>query len=141
MRSNRIFTYFSIFFLLLPTLLFAETCPSIKDIKHLTLGDWKFYDSDDDTPLSAARIKQFREISNEFALAEWPNENNTNNAIHCYYRDKNGANLEAYLANHHFQPNNTKKIWYPVTGYMHCAAGKDECTFERALDRKQLAKR
>ena len=108
---------------------FAETCPQIKDIKSSTATGWKVYDSEDGTLLSAKRAAQFKKQITQFSLAEWTSEPNPNGAIHCYYRDQNGSDLDAYLAKKNFSPENATKIWYQVSGAMQCAAGVEKCIF------------
>jgi hypothetical protein len=121
---------------------FAETCPSISDIKGNSLNAWKAYDSDDGKPLSAAREAQFKKIVEQFTLAEWVRDKKKNSAsIHCYYSDKTGSSLEAYLAKNNFHPKlSQNNFWYQVSGSMHCAAGKEKCEFINPLGTKnQLA--
>lgn len=121
----------------------AETCPSVSAIKNNQAAGWKAYDSDDGTALSPTREAQFKEVVLQFALAEWVNAKNSRGSIHCYYRDKTGSNLEAYLAKDNVKPKiNPKQFWYTVSGYMHCAAGTKSCEFENPLfNQKQLAKK
>lgn len=121
----------------------AETCPRVIDVKNNNLSGWKAFDSDDGSPLSAARETQFKKMVEQFALAEWKNGKNKLTSIHCYYRDKTGSSLEAYLAKDNFSPSNKpKSFWYKVSGFMHCAAGTDKCQFEtRVLHQPQLANR
>ncbi|MFZ2316155.1 MAG: hypothetical protein WAW86_10935 [Gammaproteobacteria bacterium] len=113
-------------------LCFAETCPTILALKHSALSDWKVYDSDDGKLVSAHRATEFKRIAQQFALAEW-----SKGKIHCYYRDKEGSDLEAYLAKDHFALSNNKNYWYEVSGFMHCAAGMNECEFEQMGKPKQ----
>lgn len=122
---------------------FADTCPSVKDIKGQSINGWKVYDSDDGTPLSSAREKEYKKTVEEFALAEWANQQNRKGTMHCYYRDATGSSLEAYLAKDDFIPQNHKNYWYKVSGFMHCAAGMDKCRFDHRVlnNQKQLAKR
>jgi len=121
----------------------AERCPSVADIKNNSLRDWKTYDSDDGQPLSAAREAQFKKIVEQFALAEWSKSKKQPGSIHCYYRDRTGSSLEAYLAKDNFVPKvHAKSFWYQVSGFMHCAAGMDKCEFvTHPLTKNQLAKK
>jgi len=122
---------------------FSATCPSVKDIKNNALAGWKAYDSEDGMPLSAARETAFKKNIEEFTLAEWANDKNKNSTIHCYYRDKEGSHLEAYLAKDNFAPKvAANSFWYKVSGYMHCAADMAKCQFEkRFLPKTRLAKK
>jgi hypothetical protein len=116
---------------------FADSCPSVTAIKNNTLGGWKMYDSDDGAPLSAKRIALFQKNAEQFVLAEWAQQKN--GMIHCYYRDHNGANLEAYLAKDHLMPVKSHTYWYQVSGYMHCAANSEQCAFQQQV--QQLARK
>jgi hypothetical protein len=110
---------------------FALTCPSISSIKNNLLTGWKAYDSDDGTLLSKKRESQFKQNAQEFALAEWKwtGTDKTTGTIHCYYRDTNGSDLEAYLSKGNYSPENSRDYWYDVSGSMHCAAGMEKCEF------------
>lgn len=115
---------------LLSQISYAETCPDVSDVKNNKLVGWKFYDSEESTPLSIKRETAFKKEVTAFALAEWASKDQKNSAMHCYYLDKNGSDLEAYLARDHFIPKNSKN-WYQVSGFMQCAAGMKNCEFEK----------
>lgn len=120
----------------------AETCPTVNEIKKNSLKSWKAYDSLDGKVLSSARETRFKNMIEEFALAEWKTTKPLKGTIHCYYRDKTGSSLEAYFAKNNFKPNNRKHFWYEVSGYMHCAAGMDKCEFNnQMMGRTQLARK
>lgn len=123
---------------LLNTGSFADTCPTISQVKHSKLTNWKVYDSDDGKLVSAHRASEFKRIAQQFALAEW-----AKGKIHCYYRDKDGSDLEVYLAKDHLSVSNNKNYWYEVSGFMHCAAGMKECEFQstKSTHTPQLAKK
>lgn len=125
---------------------YAETCPSVEDIKHQKLAaGWHAYDSEDGKPLPPARMAQLITYIDQFALAEWSSNKRAGGIIHCYYRDKHGSDLEAYFSKEHFKPDNGKNVWYQVSGHMHCAAGMDKCTFNTnstpIAPQKQFAKK
>jgi len=124
-------------------MVYAETCPKVSELKHLKLTSWKAYDSDDHKQLSSAREQQFKKAVEAFVLAAWSDNKKTPGRIHCYYRDKSGSTLEAYLAKDHFKPKKlAHHYWYSVSGHMHCAASSKECEFEGGLlQNKQLASR
>lgn len=129
-------------FVLFSQICFAETCPSIKDIKKASIKGWTAFDSEDGKPLSSERLAQFKTLVEQFALAEWSNEDAKAGVIHCFYRDKEGAALEAYLAKSNFSPINQKNMWYEVSGAHQCAAGMKECEFKATiLDRPQVAQK
>lgn len=110
---------------------FAETCPRIQDIKHHQLHAWKLYDSEENILLTGKRRVDFFSKIDHFALAEWAGHDKKNlGAIHCYYKDKNGSTLEAYLTKDHYSVKNDPEYWYPVSGLMECAADPNNCEFE-----------
>ncbi|MBX3708337.1 MAG: hypothetical protein KIT56_06565 [Gammaproteobacteria bacterium] len=133
----------SVILVILCTVSFADTCPSVADIKKSALNGWKAYDSDDGMPLSQTREAQFKKMIERFALAEWSNPKSKHDSIHCYYIDNTGSSLEAYFAKEDLSPKNKpNSFWYQVSGFMHCAAGKDKCEFEKhTLGKQQLARR
>jgi hypothetical protein len=116
---------------------YADTCPTLKTIKSTPLTTWKAYDSDDHIQLTAEQTKTFINSIDQFSLAEWVQEGSEKGSIHCYYSDKNGSVLEAYLAKTSYVPENSKNRWYEVSGSMHCAAAQEECLFN--LDKKFVA--
>lgn len=109
----------------------AENCPTVADIKKNNIAGWKILDSDEGTPLSAKRQSQYINGIKEFALAEWTNHGKNVGTIHCYYRDNNGSELEAFLTKDNFVPTNAKNYWYQVSGSMDCAAGSEKCAFSK----------
>lgn len=127
-------------FIVFSHICFAETCPSVQTIKSNALKGWVVFDSEDGKPLSSERLAQFKELVEQFALAEWSSIDSKTGAIHCFYRDKEGSALEAYLAKEHFSPINSKNLWYEVSGAHQCAAGMKECEFKaNILDVPQVA--
>lgn len=125
-----------------------ETCPTLSEVKHQLPKGWSLFDSDDGTPLSQERTQRFKNAVQQFVLAEWSQDphNQDSGSIHCYYRDQNGSNFEAYVAKSSYVLINPKKVWYHVTGFMHCTAGPDKCLFESyrnkiTLRHRQFAKR
>jgi hypothetical protein len=112
---------------------FADTCPTVVDIKQASLNGWRAYDSDDDTPLSSKRFDQYKSYIVKFVLAEWVTKQAKQpGSIRCYYRDKEGSTLEAYLAKDNLLLQDKKQVWYQVSHAMHCAAGFEACTFVSA---------
>ncbi len=128
--------------MLLAPLSFAETCPSVHQVKHNLLVGWIAYDSDDGKPLSAKRRAAFIKHADEFALAEWSKKDKLHGAIHCYYKDRTGSALEAYLGKANFALNDTNRYWYQVSGFKQCAAGMEKCDFnQHPFLQQQLAKK
>jgi hypothetical protein len=119
--------------------LFAETCPSVQAIKSQHANGWKAYDSDDHTLLAGKRATNFKEHIEQFALAQFVANRH---AMRCYYRDKNGSELEAYLQKDNLLPAVGHSYWYQVSGAMHCAAGANQCAFQSpVIAQTQLAKK
>ena len=85
-------------------------------------------------------MTQFTNHIDQFSLAEWMQSGPQKGAIHCYYSDKNGSVIEAYLAKDNFAPQNTNHAWYQVSGSMHCAAGMDACLFDPHTTAQQPTK-
>lgn len=116
---------------------FAEMCPSVQSIQHHALQGWKVYDSEDGTLLPPVRLSHFQQQAKLFALAEWKQ---SGRAMHCYYKDQTGSDLEAYLAKENFVPINPNHYWYAVSGALQCAAGMDKCEFKNLPAPQRLAK-
>lgn len=118
---------------------FAETCPSISDIKNNKIRDWTAYDSDTKIALSAPELNHFKKSAEKFVLAEWSKKKNGD--IHCYYSDASGSQLQAYFSKNSFVPEKARHHWYLVSGHMHCAAGNEECSFRINPMQQQLAQK
>ncbi len=128
--------------LFIASLTHAENCPTVGMIKNNLMNKWQAYDSDDNKPLSKKRLAIFMRNVKQFTLAEWQSKDEKHSALHCYYRDKNGSQLEAYLTKNDLMPINNKQLWYQVSGAMHCAAGMDQCLFQRDITpQPKLAKK
>jgi len=121
-------------------LAFADTCPTVKDIKANKLAGWVAYDSEDSKPLAQKRADDFIKSADQFILAEWSNRGKTGNSIHCFYRDVNGSDLEAYLTKSNLVPEHSKK-WYSVSGAEQCAAGNNMCKFAHLDNQPRLARK
>lgn len=119
--------------LLITSHAFAENCPTIGMIKHDMMNKWQAFDSDDNKALSQKRLAQFKRNVEQFTLAEWQSKDTLHSAMHCYYRDKNGSQLDAYLAKDDLIPANNKQLWYQVSGATHCAAGMEKCMFQQSI--------
>ncbi len=127
--------------LLLCQSLYADTCPSLKSLKAAPSITWKAFDSDDGKELSLKNTTLFINSIDQFSLAEWVQQGPNKGSVHCYYSDRNGSVIEAYLAKANFTPQNAKHYWYQVSGSLHCAAGMDDCLFEptKATEQPTLA--
>ena len=115
---------------ILSSLTFAETCPSLDKIKHHQIQGWQLYDSSEGTLLEKKRTSQFMQQAEKFVLAEWVAKNAKTGTIHCYYRNSDGNNFEAYLAKDKLSPHKNRNEWYQVTDLLQCAAGLEKCTFD-----------
>lgn len=119
---------------------FAETCPSVATIKSQHLAGWQAHDSDSGKPLDKRRSADFVKSAEQFILAEWSTHSSKGSSIHCFYRDVNGSDLEAYLTKENLVPQNDKQ-WYRVSGAMHCAAGNNMCKFAQLKEQPRLARK
>lgn len=132
-------TFFTCLLCLVSAYVFADTCPSVHDIKTGALNGWKIFDSEEGTPLPPRRKAMFKKQIEQFVLAEWPENSKKHSVIHCYYRDHDGSNLEAYLSKSNYVPKQLP-YWYKVTGNLDCAASQTKCQFV-SFKRTQLAAR
>lgn len=114
--------------LLAPLTCLADSCPSVAMIKQQTLTGWVMLDRDSNQPVKTLDHKRFIHDADKFALVEWKNQH-----IRCFYHDKAGSVLEAYILKPHakFAPMQ-KNFWYQSTGYLACAASLDKCAFKKA---------
>jgi hypothetical protein len=126
-------------FILFGQFSYADSCPTVNQIKHNEIKSWHVFDSDDHKLLSDNRLTKFKNEVEEFALAEWVARGHKQGAVHCFYRDKHGSTLEAYLGKNHFNLSQNK-YWYQVSGAMHCAADSISCGFYQSNNSTQLAK-
>jgi len=117
----------------------AETCPSIDMLKDQHFNAWKFYDTDDGKLLSAKRIAQFKKEAEEFVLAESVTNSQHKKIIRCYYHDKNGSTLNAYIAKENFIVGSNHSYWYEVSHATQCAADINMCEFQQST-LQQLAR-
>ncbi len=114
---------------------YADVCPSVKELKEHKARLWRAFDSDDHKPLSAKREARLKTEITHFSMAEWA-VTDKKNGMHCYYTNDSGSNLEAYFARENILSINTSKYWYPVTGQMQCAASPEKCTFQSLPDKQ-----
>ncbi|OGT58648.1 MAG: hypothetical protein A3F14_01965 [Gammaproteobacteria bacterium RIFCSPHIGHO2_12_FULL_43_28] len=122
---------FALCLTLLTQIALAETCPTVSAIKHGALNGWQVYDSDDNKPLTAKRLADFKKSIRQFVLAEWKENTAQRGIMRCYYVDGDGSELEAYVAKNHFLPNKRKSEWYQVSGSLDCAASMGQCSFDQ----------
>lgn len=120
---------------------FADSCPSIQTIQHGALKQWQLYDSDNHQLLSKNNMPEFKKYAKQFALAEWHQEKNHLNTLRCYYRDEDGSLARAYLGKKNLNPKLANNSWYSVSGAMHCAASRDQCSFQSRQMPQQFAKK
>jgi hypothetical protein len=131
-------SFFMIACLAISTHVYADTCPSVADLKTNKAKLWRAFDSDNGKPLPPAREARLKKEIVNFALAEWSHANNKS-MMHCYYKNSDGSHIEEYFAKESISPKNNSKYWYPVTGMMQCAAGADQCQFQTPAIKHQLA--
>lgn len=109
------------------TIAYAEHCPRIEDIKTNHALTWEILDSIDHQPLSRHRLAKFKAALTGFMLAELPL--NQNGKIRCFYKDKAGSDMEAYLEKSHRNLHTKALPWYQVSGAMQCTATLETCKF------------
>lgn len=107
----------------------ADICPSVQSLKNNKVSHWQAFDSDNGKPLTPIREARLKHQITQFALAEWSSKQDKNR-IHCYYKNQNGSDLEAYFARNSTVQVKPSRYWYEVTGMMQCAAGADKCQFQ-----------
>lgn len=127
-------------FLLMSSVSLAETCPTVQAIQQDALAGWKIYDSDDNHPLALAQQKQFQQAVARFVFATWENNNKQSGKIACYYNNKQGSQLSAYLAKTNTLLYANQTYWYPVSRALHCAASEAFCQFN-SIFKNHLKKR
>src|SRR3990167_5794002 len=112
------------FILVCSTTCFADICPSVDDVRGQHANDWIAYDTENNQPLSQERLAQFKQSMVQFTMVEWADSTKQKGTIHCYYRDKDGSDMEAYLSKDNLTPTKTaSKYWYQVSGATQCAGG------------------
>ena len=131
---HKLFT--TVLCLIFSSSVYAEACPSVKDLQANHAKSWRAFDSDNHKPLSPKREARLKAEITHFSMAEWAVVNKKN-GMHCYYTNDNGSNLEAYFAKENILSINTSKYWYPVTGQMQCAASPEKCAFQSLPDQQQ----
>lgn len=109
---------------------FADICPSVDDIRGQRAIGWTAYDTESNQPLSEERLQQFKQSMVQFTMVEWADTTKDKGTMHCYYRDKDGSDMEAYLSKDNLTPSKmASKYWYQVSGASQCAASMAECEF------------
>ena len=114
-------------FLTLTTATLAETCPSISQLKENNFHGWEPYNSDSGEPLFPQQLTDFKKDVRQFLMAEWA-EGAPEGESHCYYGDKNGNYMDAFLARHGFHDAPSAN-WHNDGGFMRCKGEAGNCVF------------
>lgn len=118
----------SIFMFCYTNIVFAETCPSLAEIKNSYFHDWVAFDSDNGMPLSKQQVYTFIKKVRQFSMAEYA-EGAPEGADHCYYGDNNNQFMFAFLAKEDLKPNTKTGNWKYQGGFLRCYGDVDECLF------------
>jgi hypothetical protein len=112
---------------------FAETCPTILEIKNNYFRGWQALNINSGNPVPTTILENFRNTVQHFALAEWM-EDAPEGAGHCYYQgqDRNDPGyLEVFLAKANVINSPDNHNWKPVgSDVMQCRVGIDACVFQ-----------
>ncbi len=106
----------------------TTTCPSVAELKNHQLNGWVAYNSDSGEELPLSQIKIFEKETSQFLMAEWA-EGAPEGTSHCYYSDKRGEYMNAFLAQHDHYPNLQTGNWRNESGFLRCHADTKQCTF------------
>jgi hypothetical protein len=112
---------------------FAETCPTILEIRNNYFHGWQVLNINSGNPVPASTLENFKNTVQHFALAEWM-EDAPEGAGHCYYQgqDRNDPGyLEVFLAKANVITIPANHNWKFVSpNVMQCRAGIDDCVFQ-----------
>lgn len=118
-----------IIFLGVSTYAHAETCPSVVDIKNHALQGWEVYSSDNGSPLTSKQFDKFKQLVQQFSLAEYA-EDAPEGAGHCYYADSTHPYMFAFLAKMNVEPDNTNHQWHNQGDFLRCQSTIADCLFK-----------
>lgn len=104
------------------------TCPSVAELKNHQLNGWTAYNSDSGEELPQNLVIEFEKQTSQFLMAEWA-EGAPEGASHCYYGDKQGEYMNAFLAKHDYYPNMQAGNWHNESGFLRCHADAKQCVF------------
>jgi len=116
---------------ILSSFAYAETCPTVHEIRSNNFNGWNAYTIDNGTPLSSDELQKFKSRVLQFALAEWMPEAPEGES-HCYYLDKHSHDSSlvfAYLAKHDLIAEKST-YWQDKGGEtLQCFHGIMDCRF------------
>lgn len=118
-------------------LVYADTCPTITDIKNSHFNGWQAFNSNSGEPLGHFALKEFQESIEKahFVLAEWMPDAPEGPA-HCYYADGAGPQsyLDGYLVKVTAAPDTTSGKWQKGSlDVLTCSASPSACRFGGAV--------
>ncbi|MFZ2315231.1 MAG: hypothetical protein WAW86_06200 [Gammaproteobacteria bacterium] len=111
------------------------TCPSISELRNNQLQGWTAYNSDSGEELPTSLVEQFEKRAAQFLMAEWADEA-PEGTSHCYYGDKNGEYMDAFLAKHDYYADTSVPAWKNESGFLRCHADAKQCPFVERPERK-----
>lgn len=107
---------------------YADTCPTINDLKNNQFHMWNAFHSDSGTALSDAELLKFIRIVSLFKFAELA-KGSPEGSSHCYYNDVNGNYTFAYLAKKHLTVDVHSIYWQSENDIFRCYADTSSCVF------------
>lgn len=109
---------------------FAETCPSVKDLKSNRLKGWTAVNLNSSKPLNEFELQQFEINVTRFALAAWSTEAPIGSSM-CYYYGSSSdpCELNALLSKETGPPDITSPFWKKQDDIMRCIADVKHCRF------------
>lgn len=110
------------------TLVHAETCPAIADIKAGYFGGWRVLSSDNGSPLSPAGVEKFKRSITSFVMAEYAEEA-PEGEDHCYYRTEKSSCAAGFLAKDGLKPQMKSGFWYNESIFVRCHQSIASCIF------------
>ncbi|MCD6047700.1 MAG: hypothetical protein K0S08_1347 [Gammaproteobacteria bacterium] len=112
----------------------AETCPSVDDVQHNRLGEWRVLNANSGEPLSPAQIIKYENKVRYFAEAAYY-KGAPEGPAQCYY-DGEGEHyhLETYLARYDLMPVLSRGNWYDRGyGNYDCRHVLVDCQFQKTI--------
>jgi len=105
---------------------YADTCPSVIEIKQDNFHGWEALNTDSGEPVSALKLKKFKRLVKAFNFAYWV-ENAPEGSGQCYYRQVDEV-AEVYFAKNTLAPLEAEGNWYKAAwGFLKCEVGLVAC--------------
>jgi hypothetical protein len=116
------------------SLTFAETCPTISDIKAGQFHHWQPLDIDNAEPVEGQALEEFKQAVAKFAFVDWmPDAPEGSGQCFYYGVEPDSDYLGVYLAKPTLEPDRNKGNWFEASfDVMQCNESISNCQF---LDR------